>query len=433
MNQIKRIKMSQKLQVKFHQHIYSLQLGLSLPEKKFIKDISKGMLGSGTVIVRQISQQLKESISLKKTSERLYNNLKKKGLSEKLEQNLLLKQCRNIKKDSLILIDPSDIMKPQSKKMEGLSKLRDGSNGKIGAGYDLLNIISYNQEDRGYSILPLYSSLYSKNEEIDTKASIILDRVCDITVYSGNKGIFVYDRGGDTRINIADFSKNENAYIIRSMGKRGLIVDNKELSFQKVCNKVELTYKFPGKKKGETILCGIKRVKVRLDPHPKKYPHTTETWLVVCRFKSKSGKLGGYFYLLCDFPQHQLSSKDLISKALESYRLRWKIEELHRQVKQDYGWEDMQLLSYTGLKNLNTILWIVISFLYSLKEISLQLAEAFPELLLDKKNKLDILYGFVYYRLFKLTKKIFSGFLKYKKNVFKQSNYEKYQLKISFL
>ena len=118
---------------------------------------------------------------------------------------------------------------------------------------------------------------------------------------------------------------------------------------------------------------------------------------------------------------------------MESYRLRWKIEELHRQVKQDYGWEDMQLLSYTGLKNLNTILWIVISFLYSLKEISLQLAEAFPELLLDKKNKLDILYGFVYYRLFKLTKKIFSGFLKYKKNVFKQSNYEKYQLKISFL
>jgi hypothetical protein len=157
MNQFKRIKMSQKLQVKFHQHIYSLQLGLSLPEKKFIKDISKGMLGSGTVIVRQISQQLKESISLKKTSERLYNNLKKKGLSEKLEQNLLLKQCRNIKKDSLILIDPSDIMKPQSKKMEGLSKLRDGSNGKIGAGYDLLNIISYNQEDRGYSILPLYT------------------------------------------------------------------------------------------------------------------------------------------------------------------------------------------------------------------------------------------------------------------------------------
>ena len=245
--------------------------------------------------------------------------------------------------------------------------------------------------------------------------------------------IFEFDRGGDSRINISKLSSNENAYIIRSKANRGLILEEKELNFKQVCKTVELEYELPGKKEGAKLLCGIKRVKVRLDPHPTKHPNAAETWLIVCRHKSKNGKLGGFFYLLCDFPHHQLSLEEIIAKALESYRIRWKIEELHRQVKQDYGWEEMQLMSYVGLKNLNTILWIVTSFLYSLKKIVLQIAKAFPNLLLDKKKKLDILCGFIYYRLFKAVKKIFSEMMTYKKVKLKGYYHEQLQLKVKFL
>ncbi len=114
------------------------------------------------MIVRQIGQQLDESIDLKKTCKRLYENLRKEGLSEKLEQNLLQKQCSHLTKDSLILVDPSDLMKPESGQMEGLSRVRDGSMVKRGNGYDLLNMISFNKEDAGYQISPLCSELYSK-------------------------------------------------------------------------------------------------------------------------------------------------------------------------------------------------------------------------------------------------------------------------------
>ena len=293
-------------------------------------------------------------------------------------------------------------------------------------------MIAYNKEEKGYQILPLCSEIYSKEIETDTKANITFDRLNDITVFSNNKGIFVFDRGGDSRINIEQLSSNENDYIIRSMGRRGLIVNDQELNFKQVCKSVKLNYELPGKKKGTKLLCGIKRVKIRLDPYPKKHPTTTDTWLIVSRHKSEKGKLGGFFYLLCDLPHHQLSLDEIISKALESYRLRWKIEELHRQVKQDYGWEDMQLLSYVGLKNLNTILWIVISFMYSLKKIILQLAEAFPSFLLDKKNNLNILYGFVYYRLSKLVKKVFSELSRYKKIKFKNYYHNQLQMKVNF-
>lgn len=432
MNTMQKIEMNQKMQVKFHQFLEPIKKGLSLPDQKNLKSISKGMLASGSVIVRQISRELDEPISLKKTCKRMYENLKKEGLSEKLAQNLLQKQCSHLTKESLILVDPSDIIKSQSEQMEGLSRVRDGSTGKRDNGYDLLNMIAFNKEEKGYQISPLCSELYSKEIEIDTKANITFDRINDITVFSNNKGIFVFDRGGDSRINIEQLSSNENAYIIRSMGKRGLIVNEKELNFIQVCKSVEFICELPGKKKGAKLLCGIKRVKIRLDPYPKKNPITTDTWLVVCRHKSKKGKLGGFFYLLCDLPHHQLSLEEIIIKVLESYRLRWKIEELHRQVKQDYGWEDMQLLSYVGLKNLNTILWIVISFLYSLKKIILQLAEVFPSFLLDKKNKIDILYGFVYYRLFKLVRKVFSELSRYRKLKFKDHYHNSLQLKVRF-
>lgn len=432
MNMLKRIKISKKVQEKVYHFLEPLEKGLSLPEQKFLNGITKGILGSGSVIVRQIAQELDESIDLKKTCKRLYENLKREDLSKRLEQNLLQKQCYYLTRDSLILVDPSDLMKPLSKQMEGLSRIRDGSTGKRNNGYDLLNIIAYTLTENGYQISPLCSEIYSKEIEIDTKVSITFDRINDIIIYSNNRGIFVFDRAGDGRINIGKLSDNENAYIIRSMGKRDLIINSKELNFKQVCRTVKLEYELPGKKKGSKLLCGIKRVKVRLDPHPKKHPDTAETWLIVCRYKSRKGKLGGFFYLLCDFPHHQLSLEEIIEKALESYRLRWKIEELHRQVKQDYGWEEMQLLSYVGLKNLNTILWIVISFLYSLKKIILYLAEAFPVLLLDKKKELDMLYGFVYYRLFKVVKKVFSEMSKYRKVKYKGCYHNKIQLKVKF-
>ena len=98
------------MQEKFRHFLEPLEKGLSLPEQKFLKAISKGILASGSVIVRQISQELDEPISLKKTCKRLYENLKKEGLSEKLTQNLLQKQCSHLTKDSLILVDPSDMI-----------------------------------------------------------------------------------------------------------------------------------------------------------------------------------------------------------------------------------------------------------------------------------------------------------------------------------
>lgn len=73
-----------------------------------------------------------------------------------------------------------------------------------------------------------------------------------------------------------------------------------------------------------------------------------------------------------------MTEAEIIRKVMSYYKLRWLIEQAHRQVKQDYGWEAMQVLSYIGLKNLNSLLWLALCFLYAPKEYIIKWAEAYP-------------------------------------------------------
>ena len=118
-------------------------------------------------------------------------------------------------------------------------------------------------------------------------------------------------------------------------------------------------------------------------------------------------------YFLCDFPHHKLTEPHIIDKCVSGYILRWKIEEMHRQIKQDYGWEELQLMSYEGLKALNPLLWITISFLYSLKSIDYKMAEAFPNYLIQRRRKWKDIFHFEYYRIALLVAVCFAALTKY--------------------
>jgi len=58
--------------------------------------------------------------------------------------------------------------------------------------------------------------------------------------------------------------------------------------------------------------------------------------------------------------------------------MRWKIEEVHRHMKQVYGWEKIQLTAYTRLQNMNQILLLTMCYLYSLKKICIQVPDSIP-------------------------------------------------------
>ena len=153
--------MTKKLQDKFTRFMSKLSLSLNKPEQKFLKACCFGILSSQSCIVRRTAQSLREKISSKKTQERLIYHLDKAELNDKISQTLLQKQCHKLKKGSLILVDPSDVVKKYAKEMEGLSKVRDGNDGKWKTGYDALDIVGVNTENKTISIVPIHSQLNS--------------------------------------------------------------------------------------------------------------------------------------------------------------------------------------------------------------------------------------------------------------------------------
>ena len=403
------------MQVKLSQYYALIKENVTLPEYKAIRDMSIGILKSESVINLKMAYSLNDKVTPKKTCERFTRHLNKKELGPKLQNSIIEKQCRGIDHDTAIIVDDSDIVKPYAKQMEGLQRIRDGSTGRVDQlGYNLVNIIAFQGQGESYAIKPLSSDLIAQDIDPDGLFYTTQDRLVQIILESRNKGVFVFDRGYDKRSMFNFVKDNGCNYIIRSTGRRGLIVDGQEKSFNEVAKSVKLTHNYSLKNKGQNLKCGIKRVGIRLNPHPVKHPEAVETWLIVARYsKDKKGR-EGYFYLLCDFPgQLNLSLEQIIFKALKMYRMRWKIEEVHRHIKQCYGWEKIQLTSYTRLQNMNQILLLTMCFLYSLKKYAHLYLEAFPSIMRYDNKSWKKIYAFVYYKLTELLEVCFRSVGRY--------------------
>ena len=422
--------MTKKLQDKFARFVKTLSVSLNKPEQKFLKACCFGILSSQSCIVRRTAQSLHEKISSKKTQERLIYHLDKAELDEKISQTLLQKQCHKLKKDSLIIVDPSDVVKKYAKKMEGLSRVRDGNDGKWKTGYDALDIVGVNTKDDTVSILPIHSQLHSNTVEIDTMKNKLFDRIVDIIIHSNNRGTFVFDREFDDKKVIKELHSHDASYIIRMKTNRDVYLQGKKMNIAAVGKATKLCYRFHPKK-GVTISAGISSVSIPLNPHTLKNPTLVETKLVVAKIRSKRKDgtyRSGMFYLLCHNPS--FLERDFVKFVLESYHLRWKIEEVHRQVKTDFGWEDIQLLTYKRLQTMNTLLWVAISFLYNLDKWKYRLAKVFTNLMLEKKNKLSELNKFVYYKLATVIKFCFNKIIIYNNVTYQTVQNEPLQLRV---
>ena len=83
----------------------------------------------------------------------------------------------------------------------------------------------------------------------------------------------------------------------------------------------------------------------------------------------------------------------------KGYGLRWKIEEYHRHVKQEYRLEDVQIKAFNGIQSMLAILTVAMYIIYN-KIKSMHL-----ELLLDagynylNKNIPRELINFIYYKI----------------------------------
>lgn len=404
--------------------------GFSRPVARFVKEMLFGLCGTGSASVFNIAKHIRDTVSTKKTSERLYRNLRREGLDLQLQQALLNIVCPKIKADSLLIVDDSDIEKPYARKMQGLKKVHNGSKATQSMGYLLMDIVACLESDQGYKLLPVSSNLVSTDLELDSAKQLLQDRLVEINIKSKGKGIFVFDRGYDDRALIGFLVDHGMSFILRGMGNRNVFEHRVEHNFRHIVGQMEFQYELPGYKDSEVLLCATRKIGVRTDDHPSKGANSVEANLVVARRYKHGRQKGKDFYIICNFPTDNLTDQEIVEKAVTAYTKRWKIEEVHRQMKQDFQWESMRLASYQGLKNLNTLLCLALYFVYSCQDWLAHIAESYCKLIYfrpkDRKNQLK----FMYYRIASAIKTCLSSARFYNKSPFRYDLIEPLQMKI---
>jgi len=418
------------MQEKLSRFIGTVSSDMSRPVSKFIRDMLFGICGTGTSSVFNIAKHTLDKTTTKKTSERFYRNLGREGLDTQLQTALLNKVRSEIQNDSLIIVDESDIEKPYAKKMEGLKLVHNGSKAEQTNGYNQLNIVALVESVQGYNLLPVSSDLISTAIELDSTKQILQDRLIDIAKEFEGKGIFVFDRGYDDRKTIGFLVDNGMRFIIRGMGVRNIREGSEEKNFDQTVKAMSFKYEMPGFKDNEFFRCATRRIGVRTDDHPSKRADSVEVSLVVVRKYVGKNRRGKDFYLLCDFADKGMAEEQIIKAAINAYRKRWRIEEVHRQMKQDLGWESIRLASYTKLKNMNMLLTLALYFIYKCKDVIHKIAEAFPKLICYRKKDWYKLYQFMYYRISHALQSCLCDTNHYDKSPYRADLIEPWQMKI---
>lgn len=370
---------------------------------KFFFDMTFGILKSNSIILNDIAHSLNESITLKKTNERLYKNLLKE-IEELTTHSFISYALSYTDKNNLIfLVDDSDVIKPYGEKFESLGVVRDGSSktNKYEKGYLLTQIVCLS---KGYKHpIPIITKVYSSNEKDFLSTNNITNQAIlkVVTHLKPFEATFVFDRGYDNSKLINLIININHYFIIRIAKNRVIYMKNRkskvfdEAKRRKGKIVIPITYKgFKSNIKVSHIEGKINGVKDNLTIVFSYLDNNPEPMVLVTNKKVKS--------------------KENLIKISLNYISRWKIEELFRFKKVEFGLESFRVKSLTSINNLNFILDISILFLIKLIE-NQNKNMLFNECINNSKAIRDDVY-ILFYRLLSGLKTIFTSNIKGVKN-----------------
>ncbi len=350
MNNYNRI--ARKLREQMHRLCEGFGDVLSKPKMRFLGQMIYGIQAAKDVKLSNISRALEESISLKKTEERLSRHLEKPGLGQRVNEHIAGLAARRIHKDTLLIVDPSDIKKPYAKKMPYLARVRDGSAKEIVSGYWTCHIAACEPGNR--RVIPLHQCLWSqKAPDFESENTQILRAIDTVRTASKDRGIWVMDRGGDRGNLLKPFLEREMRFIVRLLGNRNLVYKGHEVLAEKLARDCPKFYaeRIVKEERGQE-----KSYHLEFGYRPVKLPGREEQlYLVVV-----TGFGQDPLMLITNLPMRK--NRKVLWQVVKGYLSRWMIEETIRFIKQCYNLEDLRLLNYDRLRNMVAIVLAVVFF-----------------------------------------------------------------------
>ncbi len=326
---------------------FRISKSFSKPKKKFISQILFGMQASRDIKLSNVARSLNEEIDLIQTEKRLSRHFAAKDLTNDIHDSLIKDASCKVTQETVLALDLSDVNKPFAKKMEYLSSVWDGSEGKVVSGYWICEVIA--AAVKGDEITPLYSELYSHEATgFESENDQILKAVKAVNTYVKGRGIWTMDRGADRKILVGELDKMNLRFVIRAKGKRNL--KDKDGNIKSTADVLRAMrykehYSVTIDKEGFT-----ETIPLELAVRHKLFIEGVEISLVAIRGFGKEPML---LITNVDKKPHEI---------LEIYLTRWKCEESFRFLKHEYHLEDVRVRRYTALRNTIALMHAVFYF-----------------------------------------------------------------------
>jgi len=357
---LKRKALMESISSNLYDFLKKISKNLSLPDKKFLRDATIGLLRAGNPIVCQMARHLP--------------NQRTKFVSrlDRLDQHLV-KDCNFdhevkevppevwlpfFKDDTPIILDLSDLAKPFAKKMDYLATVRDGSTGELVNGYWLLEV--YASLSRKNPVPILLEPFSHQQPYSPGQNPVVLKAVHKIFELTDNRGVLVVDRGFDGWVMFEDWLDNKYRFVARLVGKRHLLRfyggsgQWLPIRAQQLAEQTPTVHRFGKliKRHGKPALrvTQIGWVKVRLPGREE------ELTLVVSRLAGNDKPM----MLLTNLPVENLTDA---KRVLRFYIRRWECEEGIRFLKSQVNLEKIRTFRWPAICRLVLLAVLVMIYL----------------------------------------------------------------------
>ena len=319
-------------------------------DQKFAADMTYGMLAGRSCLLTSIVEELHEETKKVNAVERLARHLK-----EGIPEDVLLRYRSMVREwveeKPVVLIDDSDVVKPDGYKFESLGIVRDGSESTekksvYKKGYHVTEAVTLTRNRQPVS---LFSRIHSSAEKDYVSTNVITYEAIEQSVSLLGKAVFVMDRGYDDNKMFLKMDELQQNYVIRLTAKRKLLYRGKWIPV------TELRDRRKGKVKMELRYHDSDHVAylfhVRVEITASRRP----IWLVLVYGITEHPMM-----LATNIP---IRSKEDMQKVARLYFSRWRIEEYFRCKKTVFDFENFRVRSLKAINALNFHITICMAYL----------------------------------------------------------------------
>jgi hypothetical protein len=282
-----------------------------------------------------------------------------------------------------VMVDGSDLRKPQAQQMEGLMKVRPLKGKGLIPGYRTINALGVGCGKRGLLYHRLFSSRSTDFESESRETQRMLHSVGQ--ALAGRTAVITYvlDRGFDDIAVWGIIWEQKHHLVCRLSHLERVVKQRDDRGQEQTLSLAEAAQRLIGygsveadlrvRKRGQrqpkrqTVTASLAACRVRVNASQGSQRTASSmlvgeklTWLVRVILKDTDHEP---WWLLTDWP---VEDETAARRIFQMYCQRWAVEDGFKFIKQCVGWEEVQVLSLAGVRLLVALGWVAAGFLYEL-------------------------------------------------------------------